>query len=302
MGPIRSFSFRGEILTFVVCVGLSLTLLFLPGESRIYVADSLARVITAPYWNMRNYGEDVFRIRDENAALKQQITELELMSDARNRMQRDAERMVGPALDPGFGGELVACQVVMRQRSRFATTIKVRSLGPVEWQPWMPVISRTGYLGRLRTIINEREAWVELLSAPDFALGVEIERTGLLGVLRPRADRFVIEMVGRDEDVQPGDMVVTSGIAEIRTRSEADDGMMLTPRGFPVGQIVSATSPSDQIFKLIAVAPAASFERNETVFVVTAPEQGGPRCCVILSARLWFGWRSLLSAIPWWAP
>jgi hypothetical protein len=269
-----NFSFRGEILTLVVCVGLSLTLLYLPPNSRIFVADRLGLVLTAPYWNLRNYFEDVLRIRDENAALMERVAELELMAATGDRMQRDAERMVGPALDPGFDGELVPCRVVMRQRSRFATMIKVRSLGSVTWRPWMPVISQAGYLGRLRTVVNEREAWVELLSAPDFALGVEFERTGLLGVLRPRGDRFVVEMVGRDEDVQPGDRIITSGIAEIRERTEGNRTEVLTSRGFPVGVVTTATSPSDQIFKEITVAPAASFERNETVFVVTSPDPG----------------------------
>ncbi len=271
-----NFSFRGEILTIVVCAGLSLTLLFLPTETRILVADRLGMVITTPYWNARNYGEDVFSIRDQNARLKERVAELELLAAAGDRMQRDAERMAGPALDPGFDGELVPCRVVMRQRSRFATMIKVRSLEPAVWQPWMPVITQSGYLGRLRSIINDHEAWVELISAPDFALGIEIERTGLLGVLRPRGNAFVVEMIGRDEDVQPGDQIITSGIAEIREINESGRTELLTPRGFPVGVVTAATSPSDLIFKEITIAPAASFERNETVFVVTFPDlQGG---------------------------
>ncbi len=276
MGRALNFSFRGEVLTIIVCAGLSLMLLLLPGDTRILVADRLAIVLTAPYWNVRNYAEDVFRIRDENSWLKQRVAELELMAAAGEQMQRDVERMAGPAMNPGFDGELVPCRVVMRQRSRFATMIKVRSLEPVRWRPWMPVISRAGYLGRLRTVINNREAWVELISAPDFALGVEIERTGLLGVLRPRGDRFVVEMVGRDEDVQPGDRIITSGIAEIREHQDEAEAAV-TQRGFPVGVVLSATSPSDQIFKEITVDPAASLERNETVFVVTPPETGGVR-------------------------
>lgn len=276
MGRALNFSFRGEVLTIVVCAGLSLILLFLPTATRIMVADRLALVLTSPYWNVRNYAEDVFRIRDENDRLKQQVVELELMAATTERMQRDAERMAGPALDPGFEGDLVPCRVVMRQRSRFATMIKVRSLAAVAWQPWMPVISRAGYLGRLRTVINEHEAWVELISAPDFALGVEIERTGLLGVMRPRGDRFVVEMVGRDEDVQPGDRVITSGIAEIREQQgEASGGY--TQRGFPVGEVVAASSPSEEIFKQIIMEPTARLDHNGTVFVVVPLNgRGGP--------------------------
>jgi len=276
MGRALKFSFRGEVLTIIVCAGLSLILLFLPTGTRIVVADRLGLVLTAPYWNVRNYGEDVFRIRDENARLKRQVVDLELMAAANVRMLRDAERMVGPAMDPGFDGELVPCRVAVRQRSRFATMIKIHSLAPMAWRPWLPVISRAGYLGRLRTIINDHEAWVELLSAPDFALGIEIERTGLLGVLRPRGDHFVVDMVGRDEDVQPGDRIITSGIAEIREHRDESEAV-ITQRGFPVGTITAATSPSDKIFKEIVVDPAASLERNETVFVVTPPETGGLR-------------------------
>jgi cell shape-determining protein MreC len=273
VGRSLNFSFRGEILALVICVVLSLSMLLLPADTRIVVADRLALVMTSPYWNARNYGEDVFRIRDENARLKERVVELEFLAASGDRMQRDAEHMVGPALDPGFDGELVPCRVIKRQRSRFATMIKVRSSAPVAWKPWMPVISRSGYLGRLRLVVNEHDAWVELLSAPDFALGVEIERTGLLGVLRPRGDRFVVEMVGRDEDVQPGDSIITSGIAEIRDLGRQEEAAN-TQRGFPVGTVTAATSPSDKIFKEIIVAPAASFDRNETVFVVTPPETG----------------------------
>lgn len=269
--------FRGEVMTLIVCVVLSLTMLFLPIDTRIVVADHLGMVLTDPYWDLRNYGEDVFRIREENAQLKLELTTGELLIGTIDRMQSDAERMVGPAIDPGYVGELVPCRVVMRQRSRFATMIKVRSSVPVNWRPWQPVILRLGYLGRIRTVINEREAWVELLSAPNFALGVELERTGLLGILRPRGNRYVIEMVGRDEDVQVGDRVITSGIAEVRDRSLNDEEVVRTPRGFPVGVVTAASAPFDKIFKEIVVAPAATFNHNETVFVVTSPDIGGQR-------------------------
>jgi hypothetical protein len=268
MGKSFSFPLRGELLTLVVCVALSVTLLYLPSGTRVLVADRLGLVLTSPYWRARDYAQDVFRIRDDNAWLKKRVAELELLAATGERMQWDAGRMAGPAIDPGYGGDLVPCRVVMRQRARFATMIKVHSLFRVSWQSWQPVISSAGYLGRVHSVINDREAWVKLLTAPDFALGVEIERTGLLGVLRPRGDRFIMEMIGRDEDVQPGDTVITSGIAEIREGAADPGGAALTQRGFPVGTIVESSSPSDQIFKWIVVDPSASFDFNETVFVV----------------------------------
>lgn len=269
LGKSFSIPLRGELLTLVVCAALSVTLLVLPSDSRIFVADRLGLVLTSPYYEAKDFGRDILATRDDNAWLRKRVAELELLAATGERMQRDAGRMAGPALDPGYDGDMVPCRVVMRQRARYATLIKVHSLMPVDWRPWQPVISSSGYLGRLQTVINDREAWVELLTAPEFALGVEIERTGLLGVLRPQGDRFVVEMIGRDEDVEPGDRVITSGIAEIRDGEVDPGGASLTPRGFPVGTIVETSSPSDRIFKHVVVAPAASFDFNETVFVVT---------------------------------
>lgn len=263
-----NLSLKADVVTLAACVTLSITLMALPEDSRIVVADRLGVVLTSPYWKTRNFGEDVLSTAHENALLKAKVAQLEMMAATAERMQRDVDRLAGPAVDPGYDGEMVPCQVVMRQSGRSATMIKIRSLSPVAWEPWLPVVASEGYLGRVKSIISDREAWVELMAAPDFALGVELERTGLLGILRPRADRFVVDMVGRDEPVEVGDVFITSGIAEVRDLPEGGPVRQLTPRGFPVARVSGVDSPSDQIFKDITVNPLASFAYNVTVFVV----------------------------------
>lgn len=272
---LTHYSRRSEILTLAACVLVSLLLMALPADPRTMVADRLGRVLTAPYWSVRNFAADVFVLRDQKTELERRLVELEMQVAAGDRLQRDMDRLAGPALDAGYAGELVPCRVVMRQRSRFATMIKVHSEVPVAWRPWLPVITRAGYLGRLRTVVSATEAWVELMTSPDFALGVELERTGLLGILRPQADRFVVEMVGRDEDVQEGDVVITSGIAEIREGAHDPAQTAVIPRGFPVGVVSAVLSPNDEVFKDIELEPAAAFQHNETVFVITSL-QGAP--------------------------
>ncbi len=275
MGRWFNVSPRADILVLVVCVALSLTLLLLDEQPRAVIADRMGGVLGSPVAAIESFVRTVHGQRDENDRLRQRIMELEMQAATAERVQRDAERLAGPALEAGYAGDMIPCRVVMRQRSRFATQIKIRSLEPVEWRPWQPVISRTGYLGRVRTVLDEREAWVELLSAPDFALGVEVLRSGVVGVLRPRGDRFEMEMVGRDADVQAGDELVTSGIAEV-TGAEGGD-VARTPRGFPVGVVTAADRVDQQIFLQITVEPAAGFDVNETVFAVVELDGGGRR-------------------------
>jgi cell shape-determining protein MreC len=225
-------------------------------------------VLVVPYQKVRNFGEDVTRVRGENALLSARVEVLEARLTAVSRAAADSARGHGlPVLDPGFTGPLAPCEVIGRTRARYADMMQITSAEFLGWRRGLAVVDAGGYLGRLHTVTDSHTAWVELLTSPDMALGVELERTGLLGVLRPRAGSFVLEMVGRDEDVVAGDRVITSGIAEVRdfVAGVARDPV---PRGLPVGDVYAVSVPSDDIFKRIEVRPLADFRRNSIVFVV----------------------------------
>jgi len=261
---------RFDVLAVTLCVLVSLVLLALPDRVQVQVAHHLSAVVINPFQRVRNFGEDVLQVRAENAELAARLQVLELREAARRREAQDEARgATSVVLDPGLPGSIVPCQVLARERARYATMLQILAEERVAWRPGLAVIGPRGFLGRLHTLINDRAAWVELLTSPDMAVGVELERTGLLGVLRPRAGKFVIEMVGRDEDVQTGDRVITSGIAEVREEAgvPARDPV---PRGLPVGVVRQVAAPADQVFKEITVQPLADFTRNEVVFVVGA--------------------------------
>jgi len=260
---------RTDNVVGVLCMVVALVLLVLPDRAQIQVAHVLSEVLVNPWLDARNYAEDVLRVRADNARLGAEVEALKAQLRTARRAQRDAERGAGPAVDPGFTGPVAPCQVMARERARLATMIQIQSLDPLDWQQDLPVITPDGLIGRLHTIIDDRSAWAELLTAPDLAVGVEFARTGVVGVLRPRAGRFVVELVGRDEDVLPDDEVITSGLGEVR--EGPDDGAFgPVPRGLPVGVVGHVSAPSDQVFKVIEVTPHASFRRNETVYVVGA--------------------------------
>jgi cell shape-determining protein MreC len=262
---------RIEIFVFLVCVFLALVLLLLPDRVQVVVAGRLADVLTAPYHRVRNFITDVGVVGEENARLAARVAELELQMAAQRRAQTDTARTRPPVLDPGLVGDLVPCRVTARKRARFGAMIRIRTLRPALLRPYLGVISARGFLGRISVLEDRRTAWVELLSSPDMALGVEIERTGLLAVLRPRADGFVLDLVARDEDVRPGDRLITSGIVEAQGDAPQLAALGVIPRGLPVGEVTAVATPADQIFKEVVVAPLATFRYNEAVFVVMPP-------------------------------
>jgi len=277
--PTRSPILRitRETLVLIVCVAASVTLLTLPLESRIVVANQLERLLIKPFVLLVAPGHEESRLRRENDDLQAEVARLDLLLRSVEGTPPDAPRLTGPAILPAMLGDLLPCRVVMRVRQRFVTMLKIESLEDADWVEWQPVLSSTGYLGRIRAVVNAREAWVELMASPDFALGVQFERTGILGIVVPRSGRFLVEMVGRDEDVRVGDVIVTSGIVERDFWHRLQpDTPVVTPPGIPVGVVSGLPDPAmGEIFKTIEIKPAAQFSHNEPVFVVMPVVSGG---------------------------
>lgn len=265
---------RGELAVLVLCCVMSIVLILLPGPTRIRVADHLGRVLTAPYWSARNFLDDMVFLRRQNMRLSRELFTLDLERSHLAMQLGDTERAGDGALAAG-GGYPAPCRVTMRRRGRFTTMVRITSDTPLKWRPWLPVVNRQGMLGRVLTVVSPTAAWVELMSSPDFALGVEFRRTGLLGVLVPREDRYMVTMVGRDEDVRIGDEVVTSGVVEVKENPDGLQRGAEAPRGILVGTVRAVAVPNDQVFKRIAIEPAASCNRNETVFVILPVQAEG---------------------------
>jgi len=265
---------RGELAVLVLCCVTSIVLVLLPDPTQIRVADHLGRVLTAPYWSARNFLDDMFFLRRENMRLHRELFSLDLERSHLDMLRGDAER-AGVGVPVDGGGFPAPCRVTMRRRGRFTTMVRITSDTPLNWRPWLPVVNRQGMLGRVLTVVSPTAAWVELMSSPDFALGVEFRRTCLLGVLVPREDRYLVGMVGRDEDVRVGDEVVTSGVVEVKDNPEGLRRGAEAPRGILVGKVRAVAVPNDQVFKRIEIEPAASCNRNETVFVILPVQPGG---------------------------
>ncbi len=104
-------------------------------------------------------------------------------------------------------------------------------------------------------------AQVLLISDQSSGVGAILEKSRLQGVLRGTANgEVVLERVMSDEQVQPGETVLTSG------------GDQIFPKGLPVGTVTKVGNGKD-LFLNIKIKPAANLSRLEEVLVLTEKQE-----------------------------
>jgi rod shape-determining protein MreC len=145
----------------------------------------------------------------------------------------------------------------------------------------MPVITAAGIVGKvLRTYPST--SLVLMINDQSSGVGVLLEKSRLQGVLRGTPDgELILERVMSDEQVTPGETVLSSG------------GDQIFPKGFPVGTVMKV-SPGKELFLNIKVHAAADLSRLEEVLVMTDKQErqvvaegaGKVRAADILAQRL----------------
>jgi len=145
----------------------------------------------------------------------------------------------------------------------------------------MAVITADGIIGKV-LLVYPSVSQVLLINDQSSGVGVILEKSRLQGVLRGNVNGEVdLERVMKDEDVSPGETVLTSG------------GDQIFPKGLPAGT-VSQVEKGKDVFLNIKVKPAASLSKLEEVLVlvekreraVTAEDKTPLRASDILAQRL----------------
>ncbi|MBO0911803.1 MAG: rod shape-determining protein MreC [Acidobacteria bacterium] len=219
-------------------------------------------------------------VRQENRQLKERLEQLQL---EQVRLEQDANQAHRLQALLGFKEQFIAktlaAQVIGSSGSGQSRTVYIDKGSHDGIQPDMPVISADGVVGRVITVYKNT-AQVLLLNDHESGAGSIIERSRVLGVTQGKATgELVIDKVMPDEDVQPGDKVLTSG------------GDLIFPKGLLIGTVARIQKGPE--FLEIRVKPAAALSRLEEVLVILKKEERPPaasagqqRASDILSGRL----------------
>ena len=221
-------------------------------------------------------------VRAENRQLKEQIEQMRLdqvrLADDAAQARRLQTLL---SFKEQFISRTVAAQVIGSSGSDLSRIVYIDKGEKAGIERDMAVITADGIVGKV-LLVYPSVAQVLLINDQSSGVGALLEKSRLQGVLRGTANGEVtLERVMSDEQVVPGETVLTSG------------GDQIFPKGLPVGTVMKVGNGKD-LFLNIKIRPAADLSKLEEVLVLvekqerqsTAEEGVRMRASDILAQRL----------------
>lgn len=194
--------------------------------------ESAAERASRPVRNAWHGITDYEDVKAEAEELREQLA----AAEASDVEEADAERQLeelSQVLELPWVGQIdmVTAGVSSGPRSNFSHAIEIDKGSDAGIEQGMPVVTAGGVLAGRISRVSAQRAMVELITGPDFQVGVRLADTGELGTARGqgRNQPLVVDSsIEPGSDVSEGTGLVTSGV----DRS-------VYPDGIPVGRVTS---------------------------------------------------------------
>src|SRR5262245_53942577 len=164
-----------------------------------------------------------------------------------------------------LAGDLQPASVVGRDATGLARTLTIDRGERDGVVKGAAVLAPGGVVGQV-FLASAHAARVLLITDHNSGVDAIVQRTRARGIVEGTVTEGCgLKFVKRTEDLQPGDVVVTSGV----------DGIF--PRGLPIGQLTSVDKRGQGLFQYASVRPFVDFDRLEEVLVTRGtvePELG----------------------------
>ncbi len=191
------------------------------------------------------------RLRSENAQLKEQLVDHKELQQENERLRKlisfSAQR----------DEKMITAQVIGVDATSWFRSITIDRGSSDLIREGMAVVSAYGVVGRVVTCTPHSSRILLLVDASS-KLSTLIERTRARAICRGDGDSINLDYLPLTDDVQVGDLLVTSGLGG----------------GFPKGLIVGTVSRVDKrgydMFQTVKVEPAVDFEHLEEVLVIAS--------------------------------
>lgn len=222
---------------------------------------SMQRWLSVRYLSVRDFlttPSDVVQLREQNAILESQVTQLQ--TQLIEMEERLGEAQVCFALldfgrtNPQY--EYIASTVIGREISPFLQYIIIDKGTEDGVRYGMPVVTQQGLVGRVDAVIASA-ARVKLITDVTSVVNIQLQSAEIEAQLNGSlTGELSLDMIPLDEVVEPGDVVLTSGL-----------GGNYPPNIF-VGQVLSTQRRENALFQTASVQPIVNFESINAVLVI----------------------------------
>ena len=200
-------------------------------------------------------------VREENLKLQANVRQLSLQARRVSELEQEnlrLRKLIALTENPPF--EMIGARVVSRTPTFLSSVIYINRGSNDGVAVDSGVLSGSGVIGRT-VLVTQHSAQVQLIANADASVGVLVESTRSPGVLKGTGDSLLdLNYIGNTEQVNVGDMVLTSGL----------DGIY--PKGLPVGRVVDSRKGTS-VFRAIKVEPFADLLHLEEISVILKKSQ-----------------------------
>lgn len=201
---------------------------------------------------------ELTQLREQNAQLESQVTQLQTQLIQMEEQLGEAEICFAlldfARTNPQY--EYIAATVIGREISPFLQYIMIDKGTNDGVQYGMPVVTQQGLVGRVDAVIANA-ARIKLITDSTSVVNVLLQSAETEAQLNGSLTGDVsLDMIPLDEVVEPGDVVLTSGL-----------GGNYPPNIF-VGQVLSVQTLDNALFQTASVQPIVDFASINAVLIV----------------------------------
>lgn len=193
---------------------------------------------------------EVETLRDQNAELRQRVSELEEARLENERLQEILGFIQAREL------EAVGARVIGRPVNAWEGTIVIDRGSDDGIEPGMPVLAPQGLLGQ--TIdVTANSAKVRLITDQRSGVGALLQSSRAEGIVNGSIEgELSLDYVSREVTVTVGDVVLTSGMGGVY------------PKGLLIGEVIDVLTAENDLYPSISVRPSARLAGIEEVIVL----------------------------------
>lgn len=261
----RALRGNPELTTLIVCVGLSLICLSMPGGVKDFVSTVLSGAVMGPVRGATAEIASLAGVRAENEDLRRLALGLAGERAALVEYRHENERLREllrflVAFPEEEQTEMLPARVIGMPGGRVVERLEIDVGGENGVARNMPVVVPAGLVGKISRVFPSR-SYVEPLASASSGVAVITERGRVRGVLKPtfgggsRLVTWEIDYVQARSDVRRDDRVVTSGLGGVY------------PSGIFVGRVSDVAE--GPLTMSVEVQLAVELSSVEQVFVLT---------------------------------